>query len=175
MSPLTHDDELVRSLLPAVRATRPADSLRRNRAVDQAISPDGYIKARAILTVTNDCFGGGGSSVTDTNSSTVNQKSYLTKVFTLPDGVWDLYIWGGITGTLSTNSNLNSYLLANGTLSDNFQIPLTSTQIGTIFPEMWLYGVVGGSELEIALQFRPSAGTATVEAGHFKFRGERKS
>lgn len=171
MSRLTHEDRLVDLLLPAVRSTWTERSLRRNRAVDLAISADGYIEARALLPASTvreefDC-----SSATASSSNTVDPVAYMTTVIVLGAGVWRLRAMGGLTGRLSSASTLNTFIRLDGNLSDNYQVPLAANDTGVAWP---MHGIdAAQGEIQLDLMFRPSAGTATIEAGYWRYRAER--
>ena len=171
---LTHEDRNAMLLLPAVRATRPAASIRRNRAVDQAVSPDGYITDRALLVATNLLLGDDASAATLANASTSVYVAYMTTSIVLPTGTWRVSAKGAVTGSLSGASNLNCQLVLNGMASPNSQLPIAAAnQLGTVFTRYSLDNVPGGQEVSLVLQFRPSAGTATVQCGYYDYRAER--
>jgi hypothetical protein len=167
------EDRMKDAVMPMVRALMPAREIRRQRAMRRAISDDGYVKARALLPLTTTGEDGVSASHTDTNSSITDPKSYLSGTLVLSDGIWRLKFKAGITGRLNTTSNLNATLLVNLTESNNFQIPLASGDMASVWPRLTIENVPGGGEIPWALQFRPSAGVATVEAGFVDWRVER--
>lgn len=174
MSPLTSEDRNAMLLLPAIRAIRPARSIRRNRAVDQAISPDGYIKSRAILPATNRIDGDDATGTTDSSSSTGTPKTYLSTTFSLPDGTWRVVLKVQVTGSLSGSSTLNVLARLNGTAGNNVPVAIAAAnQLATGRARVQLDNVGGGSDLFAEVLYRPSAGTATVQCGSYEWYAER--
>ena len=58
-----------------------------------------------------------------------------------------------------------------GNLSDNYQVPLAANDTGVAWP---MHGIdAAQGEIQLDLMFRPSAGTATIEAGYWRYRAER--
>jgi hypothetical protein len=78
---------------------------------------------------------------------------------------------GGLTGSLSGASNMNSQITLNSSASGNFQIPLGAGEMASVFPRWYLTEVSG--DVIFQLMFRPSAGTLTIEAGYWLYRAER--
>ncbi len=170
---MNREDRMAHLLLPAVRSTRPRRVMQQVVDVENAIQPGGYIKDRALLPITNTFADGEVSSITDSNASAVTFRTYLGGTLVVPDGTWRLKFKSGLCGRLSTTSNLNTQLLVSLTASGNFQIPLASGDLGTVWQRLTLDQVPGGSEIEWAVQYRPSAGTATIESGFVDWHGER--
>jgi hypothetical protein len=169
--PYTHEDALTKMWLPAARAMRPADQVMQNKAVRRAVTDDGYIDPAAILRGSTVIVDFDSASHTDSSSDTVNYADYLTTTIHLPDGVWTLKTMGGLTGSLSGASNMNSQITLNSSASGNFQIPLGAGEMASVFPRWYLTEVSG--DVIFQLMFRPSAGTLTIEAGYWLYRAER--
>jgi hypothetical protein len=168
----TGEDRVLEKLMPAIRASRPRTQLLLNKATGRAVTDDGYINPAAILPGSSVQVDFGAASNTASSSDTVNPAEYLGTTFTLFEGVWRLKARVAVTGSLSGSSNLNAYCVLNGEASTNFQIPIAAAnQLATVFAYLSLDEVQG----EVTLQgmFRPSAGTATIEAGEWLYRAER--
>ena len=96
----------------------------------------------------------------------------MTTVIHLPvNQTYYLKAWGGLTGSLDGNSNMNGYIALNGDLGSNHQVPLTANNTGVVWPKHELAAVSGDVVLE--LLFRPSAGTLTIEAGYWNWKARR--
>lgn len=168
----TGNNELVRILQPLGPAIRPARTVLQQKAVARAVTEDGYINPPALLPgssvqVDFDC-----ASHTASSSDTVTPAEYLSTTFTLFEGLWRLKARVALTGSLSTATNLNAYCYLNGEASDNFQIPIAAAdRLATVFARFALDAVEG--EVTLQAMFRPSAGTATIEAGEWLYRAER--
>lgn len=173
---LTHEDRNAMLLLPAVRKMHPADAIRRNRAVDKAISRDGYVRDRALLPATNRLDGDDAIGSTDTSSSTSTPKTYMTANFSLPDGIWRVVFRARVTGGLSGAGTLTVSARLNGT--EGVPVPITiasSTQMPSGEARVQLDNVPGGSEMVGEVLYLPSAGTATIQCGSYVWRAERMS
>jgi hypothetical protein len=169
--PRTHEDALTKMWLPAMRSMRPAGQVMQEKAVRRAITDDGYIEPDAILPGSTVIVDFDSASNTDSSSDTVNFTDYMTTTIHLPEGVWTLKTMGGLTGSLSGASNMNSQILLNSNASANYQIPLAIGEMASVFPRHFLAEVSG--DVLLQLMFRPSAGTLTIEAGYWLFRAER--
>lgn len=168
----TSEDRLKEALLPMVRAINPARQLRRDRAVARAISDDGYVQERALLaTSPRVLIDFDAVSHTASSSDTVAYAEYASTVIVLPGGVWRLKARGELSGRLSGSSNLNSQLWLNGDAGGNRQIPLAAGDMATVWPNHELAEAQG--EVLLQVLYRPSGGSATIEAGGWMYRAER--
>lgn len=166
------EDRVLEKLMPAIRATRPTSQLLQQKAVRRAVTNDGYINPPALLPGSTIIVDFNAASHTASSADTVNYVEYLSVNITLPSGVWYIKARGALTGALSGASNLNSQIWLNGDGGSNFQIPIAAgNQLATVFPFNTLTEVSG--EVFLQVMYRPSAGTATIEAGEWLYRAER--
>lgn len=170
----TGADRLTGLWLPAVETMRPRDQIMQSKALARAMTQDGYIDPDAILPSGGAFVDFDAASHTASTASTSTWSTYLGAVLHLPDDtVWRLKVRFALTGWCSSNSNLNMRLLVDGTISDNFQVPLkASNALATSFGVLALPSVQG--DVSLAVQFRASAGTLTIEAGEWFARAERR-
>lgn len=169
----THEDRMLAALMPAIRASRPTSQLLQNQAVGRAVTRDGYVDPIALLPGGSVQVDFGSASHTASSSDAVTPAEYLSTTFTLSaEGAWRLKARVALTGSLSTATNLNGYCYLNGEASANFQIPIAAAdRLATVFAYYQLDDVSG--EVTLQAMFRPSAGTASIEAGEWLYRAER--
>jgi hypothetical protein len=167
----SQNDALTKMWLPAMRSMRPAGQVMQEKAVRRAITDDGYIDPIAILPGSTVIVDFASASTTDSSSDTVNYADYLSTTIHLPDGVWSLKAMGGLTGSLNGATTMNTQLTLNSGDGGNYQIPLASGEMATVFPRHVLDEVQGDVLLQV--MFRPTAGTLTIEAGYWFYRAER--
>ena len=167
----TGENRLTDLWLPAMEALRPRDALLQAKAVARAITDDGYVDPDALLPGSSLLIDFDSSSATASSSDTADPATYITHTFTLPAAVWQVKAMAGITGRLSGSSNLNTYIDLNSQRSSNHQVPLVAGDTGVAWPRMELSEVSGVVRLD--LLYRPSAGTATVEAGYWNYVARR--